>query len=199
VRSRSGAVALFVLAGATIARFAGATSPGPQPGSAGVPAGGGFPAEPTCISCHDSQPLNPDPKGKVELSGVPDRYTPGARYPLTFTISDPQARRWGFQLTAVALPSHAGAGELVATDPATQVVDGDAGRKYVEHSYDGTAPDQAGSARWTFEWVAPTKPAGDVAFFAAGNAANLDGSKEGDRIYSPSPKPLAISRAPEGP
>lgn len=201
VRTYACAAGFLALTVAVAAAPLGAASIGPEPGVAGVPAGKGLPAERTCVACHASAPLNPDAQGTLALTGLPERYEPGARYHLQFTIThtDPAAKRWGFELTAVALPSLVGAGEIVLTDPkTTQTVFGDLGeRQYVGHALQGTAPGKTGGHSWQFDWIAPAEDVGDVAFFGAANAANLDGSKEGDRIYSPSPKPLAVVRRPE--
>ena len=175
-----------------------ASSTGPQPGTTGVPAGAGHPAEPDCTSCHTGFPLNSDGRGVLTLSGVPKRYVPGRHYALTVELRHPDEdrRRWGFQLTAVAETSWTGAGQFVITDtPSTQLINGtEAGRAYVSHSYYGTCIEEAGGCKWSFEWVAPPRATGGVAFYGAGNAANADGSKEGDRIYTPSPKPLAVTQ-----
>ena len=174
-----------------------ASSTGPQPGTTGVPKGGGFPAEPVCTACHTGFPLNSDGRGTLTLSGVPERYRPGQRYALTLELRHPDddRRRWGFQVTAVSASRWTGAGEFVITDlPNTELIRGTvAGRSYVSHSYYGTGVGEAGGRRWTFDWIAPPAATGRVAFFAAGNASNLDGSKEGDRIYSPSPNPIAVT------
>ncbi|HTO52195.1 MAG TPA: Reeler domain-containing protein [Myxococcota bacterium] len=174
-----------------------ASSSGPQPGESGVPAGGGFPAEPLCTSCHTGFPLNSDGHGVLKLSGVPARYVPGQRYTLTIELHHPDAERtrWGFQLTAISAKAFTGAGEFVITDsPNTELIHGvSANRSYVSHSYYGTGVGEAGGRQWSFDWIAPSAATGKVEFFGAGNAANADGSKEGDRIYSPSPKPLAVT------
>jgi hypothetical protein len=188
---------LIVALSLTLAATASSSSTGPQPGSTGVPAGAGFEAEPTCTSCHTGFPLNSDGRGQLTLSGVPERYVPGERYTLVLELRHPEEerKRWGFQLTAVSAKALAGAGELIVTDNAnTQVIRGTVGnREYVSHSYYGTGVGEPGGHRWSFDWIAPVREVGRVAFYGAGNAANLDGSKEGDRIYSPAPKPLAIS------
>ncbi len=180
-------------ASATPAR---AVSSGPQPGTTGIPAAGDLQAEPTCVSCHTSFPLNPDDKGALTLEGLPQAYEAGRSYALTLRLShpDPAVLRWGFQLTAVTMSDLHGAGEWVVTDAATtQVVAGVvADRSYVEHSYGGTAIGQSGGAAWSFTWTAPATPRGEIGFFAAANAANADGSNQGDRIYSKSPAPLAL-------
>ncbi len=192
-------LALFALVATQPAR---ATSSGPQPGTTGAPAIGGVAAEMDCTSCHTGQRLNADDAGKVELAGLPQVYEPGQRYTVTFRIShsDPTLARWGFQVTAIRLADGHGAGELVVTDAArTQKQVGVAGREYLEHTVPGTAIGQPGGATWTFDWVAPAADAGEVAFFGLGNAANVDGSNQGDHIYGPSPAPLATLRAAPGP
>jgi hypothetical protein len=182
---------LFSLEGAR------ATSSGPQPGLSGAPEIAGVPAEMTCTSCHSSYPLNPDALGKVELLGLPQAYAPGRRYTLSFRISHPDAgiTRWGFQLTAIQKTNGQGAGEFVVTDPEnTQRVGGLAHREYVEHTVPGTAMGKAGGTSWNFDWIAPAKDVGEIVFYGSGNASNMDGSKEGDRIYNPTPAPLATLR-----
>jgi hypothetical protein len=174
------------------------SSNGAQPGTTGAPGVEG--AEPTCIACHATRTLNPEPAGRLALTGLPERYRPGQRYSLHLSVSDPDPslRRLGFQLTALATATLAPAGELVVTDPAnTQRIDAlDGGRQYLGHTLAGTAASGDGSAGWSFEWIAPVNEAGPVAFFAAANAADGDGSKEGDHVYSPSPSPLASVEGP---
>jgi len=180
------------------AQEAQATSSGPQPGLSGAPEIAGVPAEMTCTSCHATYPLNPDALGKVELLGLPEAYAPGRRYALTFRISHPDATltRWGFQVTAIQRSDGQGAGEFVVTDPQdTQRVSGLAHRQYVEHTVPGTAMGKPGGTSWSFDWVAPARDVGEIVFYGGGNASNMDGSKEGDRIYNPTPAPLAALRA----
>lgn len=176
-----------------------AGSAGPLPGGAGVPAIGAFGAEALCTACHDGYPLNPDREGSLELRGLPQSYVPGERYAVRIAVrhTAPEVRRWGFQLTAVG-PSGAGEGEFALVEPERTrvVIDPSSARSYLEHTLAGSAPGRSGGASWSFEWIAPSADRGDVAFFGAGNAADLDGSKAGDRIYSPSPAPLALVRGP---
>lgn len=195
VRRRAAALALLLMPAVAQAASAGA-----DPGMAGVPAGGGLVAEGTCTVCHTGSALNPDAAGKIEILGLPERYAPGERYALELRLAHPDATRarWGFQLTAVDAKSFARAGDLVVTDTvATQRLDGGAGdRQYLEQTLEGTGIGTSGEQRWRFAWVAPAAGAGDVAFFGAGNAANADGSNQGDWIFNPSPAPLATVRAP---
>lgn len=176
-----------------------AASAGAQPATTGVPALGTEAAEMTCISCHNSFPLNPDDVGSLALEGVPASYVPGRSYTLTVRVAhkDSAALRWGFQLTAVAMKDGAGAGEFVSTDTATTMVLAamSGSRSYVEQAYGGTAIGQAGGTSWTFDWKAPADDVGRIGFFAAANVANADGSNQGDRVYSRSPLPIAESQA----
>jgi len=90
------------------------------------------------------------------------------------------------------------AGQFAVTDPGTQLrAGGPAGRTYIEHSAQGTGMGETGGHRWTFEWIAPEQDVGDVSFFGAGNASNIDGAHTGDRIFSPTPAPLAVVHGPE--
>lgn len=196
---RAGSALLVALVGLALvlaaARPVLAASAGPQPSTTGVPALGAEPAEGLCISCHTSFPLNPDDAGTIVLEGVPARYEAGQVYKLTLRIShkDQAVLRWGFQMTAVVMKDGAGAGEFLASDAATtQVISAMSGtRSYIEHNYGGTAIGQTGGASWSFDWKAPAGGLGRIGFFAAANAANADGSNQGDRVYSHSPKPLA--------
>lgn len=176
---------------------------GPPAGRTGVPAGGGFPPEPTCAAtgCHDSFPLNPDAKGVIELLGVPDNYIPGQQYALTFRIThpDPDRRAFGFQTTAVAIETYLGAGAFVSTEPDTTTIRGctpadkcpssllGTHRQYIEHDPKRIG---RGGASWNFAWIAPETNVGDIAFYGSGNAAGFPlGKAEGDKIYNPSAKP----------
>jgi hypothetical protein len=95
-------------------------------------------------------------------------------------------------MTAIAMKDGAGAGEFVATDPATTMVLAamTGTRSYIEQGYGGTAIGQKGGTTWTFDWKAPATDVGKVGFFAAVNVGNADGSNQGDRVYSRSPLPL---------
>jgi hypothetical protein len=182
---------------------------GPVPGVTGVPGADGVPPEPTCIQsgCHESFPLNPDTKGKIELAGVPDNYVPGRTYRLMFSITHPDSdrRRWGFEVTAVLMQSYLPAGNLelstVAAERRTtqKIVDPMRGdRQYIGHSVLGTGQNRTGGFSWIFNWVAPNTSLGDVAFYGAGNAANNDSNPLKDYIYNPTPNPLALAKGQFG-
>ncbi len=175
-------------------------SAGPIPSVSGVPAGGGFEAEVTCDTsgCHESFKLNPDDLGSVELTGVPDNYIPGQTYSLRFRIthSDMNLRRWGFQMAAVDAVTFQQAGTFIVTDSQRTQTErgGRARRTYIQHTVLGTFTGRRGGTSWTFDWRAPSTNTGDVAFYGSGNAANNDNAVSGDKIYNPTPNPLAVAK-----
>ena len=48
-------------------------------------------------------------------------------------------------------------------------------------TYNGTSN---GPVTWQFDWTVPDPAVGTITFYAAGNAANGNGSTSGDYIYS---------------
>ena len=68
-----------------------ANSGGPPPGRTG-----GF-GEPNCTQCHVGT-VNSGP-GSVTIA-VPEFYTSGDTFPIRVTVSDPDQRRWGFEISA---------------------------------------------------------------------------------------------------
>ena len=58
------------------------------------------PGEMNCTQCHRTYPLDSG-LGRVEILGLPAQYEPSHIYPITVRVSDPGAREWGFQITAI--------------------------------------------------------------------------------------------------
>jgi len=167
------------------ANNAAASASGPSPSHTNAP------LEDNCTACHTTFPVNSG-GGSVQISGVPVNYFSGQQLPITVTTSDADAVIYGFQLTA--LDSNGltvGTFTLPTQNPPTmQAVDNIVGgntRLYVEHTVDGLFTNGLfGSNSWTFTWTAPLASAGPVIFYAAGNAANSDGTPTGDHIYTTS-------------
>jgi flagellar hook capping protein FlgD len=172
--------------------------------SAGPPANrtnafpiGAFPVEPNCTQCHSGNALN-DPNGLVEILDLPHIYAPGQTYSLrvrlNYVLADTVGTsnpKWGFELTAVRADSGLGAGTFVVPPGAPlRIIVPTTGlfvsskRQYIEQVSAGTFTDQLGPVEWGFDWVAPQTAQGRIYFFAAGNAANGDGSTSGDHIFT---------------
>jgi FG-GAP-like repeat/Reeler domain len=146
------------------------------------------PNEGNCTECHASFLLNSG-TGKISISALPANYQPNQQIPVTVTISQADAVIFGFQLTAIdSQGKKAGTYTLPAQSPVQlQTQSGFAGgnqRLYIEHTVDGVIPTQFGTKSWTFMWNAPSQRVGKINFYAAGNAANSDGSTSGDYIYT---------------
>jgi len=152
----------------------------------------GAPGESLCNSCHTGGTNTVG--GSLAIQNVPASYTPGQVYAITVQLQRTGQQRWGFELVPVRDSSGVSvmAGRLTATSNTTTLqLDNVFGkpRIYVSHYsgiVDGTFWGTAnGPVSWTFNWTAPQVGAGDVTFFAAGNAANGDGGNgSGDVIYT---------------
>ncbi len=156
----------------------------------GPPAGvTGAPGEGTCAQCHTPGSGG----GKVEI-GFPAglTYAPGVKQQLTITVTDADARRFGFQLSARLAGDNSQAGTLAAAPGESNmrvICSGSTLRgasgcpasapiEYIEHN----APRQANTFR--VEWTPPATDRGPVRIYVAANAANGDGDNTGDDIYT---------------
>lgn len=153
------------------------------PYAEGAPPGfsGGF-EEQSCHACHFHADLNASPGG-VTLEGVPERYESGRPYSLTIVLSRPTMKFAGFQLAA-RTDAGTQAGTLApGPEEGDRVgIDTQSGIQYANQRAKGTSPAADGTMRWTIVWTAPLR-GGPVAFHVAANAADGDGTVEGDYIY----------------
>lgn len=164
---------------------------GPIPYVTGDPKDGGQ----TCSQsgCHIGTAVNGG-AGSVKITTLSATYTPGRAQTVSVTISDPVQRAWGFELTARLLSDNTQAGNLTTSDSSTFVQCADGAVKsntgkctfntqFIQH----TSPKSgSGSGTFTFTWTPPPTSAGTIVLYAAGNAANGDGSERGDHIYTTS-------------
>ncbi len=166
--------------------------------STGAPAGRtGAPPGTNCTACHAGTANSGPGSLRVEFPGG-SSYTPGSTYRVRVTLSDPNASRWGFQITArMGAENTALAGTFVlANTTTTRFAGGAPAGEYVTHTAAGTAQGTTGSNSWEVDWTAPAANSGTVTFFAAGNAANNAGGNSGDSIYTTS---LQITEASDTP
>ena len=101
-----------------------------------------------------------------------EAYIPGETYDVSFIVSGDNAAGYGFQATSI-LSDGSNAGEFSNPGDAVQleVVED---RHIVEHSTTST------TGIFTATWTAPELGSGDVGFFMAGIAANLQDGNFGD-------------------
>jgi hypothetical protein len=157
-----------------------AWSGGPPDGNTNAPGEG------VCVACHNSFDLNSG-QGSLVLNGLPERYALGETYRLEIVLSDPDASRWGFELTAKDQDRH-GAGDFSVVDADhTQISDpGGNSAQYVKQRSAGTYAGQADGATWEVDWTTPDEDIGEIGFYVAGNAANNNGRNSSDFIYATS-------------
>lgn len=156
-----------------------AWSSGPPDGYAGDP-----PDRRTCVACHNSFALNSG-QGSLNLDGIPEGYSAGDTYRMTVALSDPNASRWGFELTVLDAENRP-VGTLNVVNAQTTQISRGGGEwpDYFKHRSAGTFRGQRNAAQWDFDWTAPDEDAGPVTFYFAANAANNNGATSGDRIYA---------------
>lgn len=128
--------------------------------------------------CHDSGTFNPSVQIELLKDNVAvNKYLPGETYEMKVTITAGTGNPSGYGFQAVALrSSNNGNTGSWATPPAgVQKITLSNGRTYVEHSEPKT-----GSNFFEVEWTAPAIGIGDIKFYAAGNAVNLNNESTGD-------------------
>jgi hypothetical protein len=153
----------------------------------GAPPGfsGGF-KEDSCHACHFHEPLNSG-QGRVAIEGVPATFVAGQRYSLAITLTGTGMKRGGFQLAARFKSDGARAGTLAPADADAQrvTVESQGGVQYAGQKAAGSSPGADDTIRWAIEWVAPERVEA-VVFHIAANAADGNGSVDGDHVYTTS-------------
>jgi len=161
-----------------IAGVAWSHSYGPADGVCGDP-----PAYANCTQCHNSFSVNSG-DGQLQLLGLPLAYVPDSTYTLAIVLVDTGQIRWGFEMTAI-LNSGDQAGVLTPDVPLlVQISEGPgAQRDYIKQTTLGTLEGSPAGA-WSVAWTAPAAASDSVHFYLAGNAANGNGTNQGDYIYT---------------
>ena len=167
-------------------------------GKAGV---NGSPGEQTCAksNCHNSFTLNSG-SGSVTISStdlVNWNYTPGQTYNISVTVDQAGIDLFGFGFEALASDG-SNAGTLTAGTGSHAVNATVAGnsRRTLTQTQNGGAT--SNSHTWNFTWHAPTTGM-DVTFYAVGNAANGNGGRTGDYIYTTSQALTFATNPPDAP
>ena len=131
--------------------------------------------------CH-SGTLNSGTGTPEILTDIPaSGYKAGKRYSITTKITESGKNTFGFQITAETASNHK-TGRFIAGSETRAPSD-----FYVTQGTQSTSTSGNGSRSWTFSWDAPESSGdGPITFFAAFNAANGNGQRSGDRIYTTS-------------
>ena len=151
-------------------------SSGSPGGKTGSPGDGGN----TCTDCHAG---TAEPAEGLISSNIPEEgFMPGETYEIEVTVSDDNAGLFGFEVTAENSVDAKTGTFAIIDEENTKFVNGNAA---VSHTSLGTTPD--GNAKsWNMEWTAPEEAEGPVTFYTAVNAADGDGTNNGDQILTSS-------------
>ena len=137
----------------------------------------GAPGENNCTSCHSGAVQNGNTINELSWTDDDPIYVPGKTYSFTLNFTNGSSKN-GFQLVALE-SGNSNAGELVETDDLrTRKQTSFNGRQYLGHKAAGV-----GVSQWTFDWIAPEQPLGDVTFYVATNRTNANNGSSGDVIY----------------
>ena len=140
-------------------------------GKTGSPADGS-----SCTQCHTGTPVTQT--GWISSDIPVDGYVPGETYTVALIGSHPGAAKYGFEMTSED-GSNSKMGVFTVTNSTTTQLFND---NSITHTAGGNAPVNDGFD-YSFSWTAPTIGTGEVTFYAAVNAANGNGSSQGDVIY----------------
>jgi len=155
-------------------------------GRAGVT---GSPGETNCNTsgCHTGNQVN-SVNGSILISAPTMtnwEYTPGQVYPISVTVAQQGRSLFGLGFEALQASGANGGALTISNAAQTQlknaVISGKL-RTSVVHKLNGGS--SANTHTFTFNWTAPASTVGDVTLYAAGNAANGNGSESGDYIYT---------------
>lgn len=138
----------------------------------------------TCQNgCHSSFPLNSG-SGSVNMT-IPASYYPGTTYNISMSVSQssPAASRYGFMAGVLRDDNTNGGTFTAGTGSSATTI---SGRSYIRHN---SLLNSSGT--WSFSWTAPAY-ADTINFYYAGNAANFNGTNQGDYIYTGSSQILPI-------
>jgi uncharacterized protein (TIGR03437 family) len=154
----------------------------------GAPVDGGI----TCTACHRTfAPVNSDPRGRVTIVAGP--YTPGVTQTIKITIFHPDQKRWGFQLTARSAGNPAQGQGTFTANTNIRVRCGTSGAdapcngalEFASHR-SAVVTDTGLGFTYSVDWTPPANSVGDIILYAAGNAADGNGTNANDRIYNTS-------------
>lgn len=151
----------------------------------------GAPGEQKCNQCHSGTVNSGGGTASIDFGGGQTEYTPGNTYTMQVTLTDPNASRYGFQMTALAGGGGSTVGSFAITNATitamqSGLVQGNS-RSYISHKNAGA------NNTWSFDWTAPATDIGPIMFYLAANGANGNNSTSGDKVYTTT---LSVTAAP---
>jgi len=139
----------------------------------------GSPGETSCSNCHSG---GSSPSSAISISSTPsfsnNQYVPGTTYTIEITVTASGFSKFGFGCE-ILNAFNANAGLMQNQGTGVKFLNSGA-RKNAVHT---TGKLNAGSANFTFEWVAPQSGAATI--YVSGNAVNANNSSSGDFPIAP--------------
>jgi Viral BACON domain len=135
----------------------------------------GAPGESTCANCHSGGAQ----AGHVAITVAGgNTYTPGAAKQVTVTITDPNAKTWGYEITSVeASSTSTGVGTFTALDANSSV------RSSGTKSYAAQVNDAAST--YQLSWMPPASSVGNITLYVSSVGGTSSGPS-GDSVYNSS-------------
>lgn len=142
----------------------------------------GAPGESNCAisGCHVGTINSGTGSVAINFNAGVNGYSPSQTYNMSVTVSSAGASKWGFEMVALD-GSNNSTGTFIGNAAQNTETGSANSRQYIYHK---TAPTGANSHTFNFQWTAPATNAGDITFYAIGNAANNNNSSTGDLIYT---------------
>ena len=145
----------------------------------------GAPGEGNCTSCHNEYAANSGTGSVVISTNIPvSGYELNTTYQISVIVSQVGKTLFGFDLEALSGTANAGTFIITNSNESqtrTKIVNTVTRNNVVHVSDGGLAND---TKTFTFNWTSPATNAGNITFYATGNAANNDGNTTGDNIYT---------------
>lgn len=141
----------------------------------------GAPQESTCgaSGCHGVAANTGSGSVTIDI-GNTTAYAAGQAYDITVTVADATKSRFGFEMTALS-STGTSVGNFVESSSNISISTSSANdRQYIHHQ---SLP-ATNSGVFSFQWVAPDSNVGNITFYVAGMAANGNGNKTGDLLYT---------------
>ena len=145
-----------------------------------------------CSTCHNS--FGAAVSNSSALTADINSYNPGVQQTIHIMVQNPQAQRWGFQITIRSVSDETQPAGDFSPGNAVQVVCDDGSRfgsappcngarQFSEHT---NAPRSATGAGFEFDvlWTPPTSEVGDIHVYIAAVAADGDSTAAGDHVYT---------------
>jgi hypothetical protein len=143
----------------------------------------GSPGEANCSSCHSG---GSSLSSAISISSTPsfsnNQYVPGTTYTIEITVTASGFSKFGFGCE-ILNASNANAGLIQTAGPGVKFMNITVQGTQRKNAVHTTGKLNAGSANFTFEWVAPQTGAATI--YVSGNAVNANNSSSGDFPITP--------------